>query len=138
MPAAFMSFEEAKDALGLGDKELHETISRGDLRAFRDQGTLKFRREDVEKLAATSGKPEPEREEDAGKTCEEMEEKVEQIKAVEKPQTSSAPTGRIGLAEIMPPAQRIDIAFTYMNHTLSPGSGVTALEEGDSHRTVKR
>ena len=76
--------------------------------------------------------------EDAGKTCEEMEEKVEQIKAVEKPQTSSAPTGRIGLAEIIPPAQRIDIAFTYMNHTLSPGSGVTALEEGDSHRTVKR
>jgi len=44
----FVNFEEAKKLLGKTDDELQGMIKRGDLRAFRDGGTWKFRKEDID------------------------------------------------------------------------------------------
>lgn len=53
MAAQFIEFEEAKNILNVQDRELHAMVARGELRAFRDQGLLKFRREDLEKLRSS-------------------------------------------------------------------------------------
>ena len=50
----FVSFEEAKQRLGKTDEELQEMIKSGKVRAFRDGGTWKFRKEDLDALV---GKP---------------------------------------------------------------------------------
>jgi len=68
MPGAFSTFDEVKTALGIGDKELHDIVARGELRAFRDQGMLKFRREDVDKFAAKGAVQRTPRKDDGGET----------------------------------------------------------------------
>ena len=47
----FVDFGEAKKRLGKTDAELQDMIKKGDLRAFRDGGTWKFRKEDIEAKA---------------------------------------------------------------------------------------
>jgi len=59
MESSFVTFDEAKAALGIEDDALHAMISRGELRAFRDEGMLKFRREDVAKVVAAGGQAAP-------------------------------------------------------------------------------
>lgn len=46
---------EAMDALGIGESELQNLVARGDLRAFRSAGTMKFRRDDVVGLKSEKG-----------------------------------------------------------------------------------
>ena len=50
----FMSFEEVKQRLGKTDAEIEEMRKKGELRAFRDGATWKFRKEDIEALAAAA------------------------------------------------------------------------------------
>jgi hypothetical protein len=47
----FVNFEEAKKRLGKTDEQLQDLIKKGEIRAFRDEGTWKFRREDIDALA---------------------------------------------------------------------------------------
>jgi excisionase family DNA binding protein len=63
----FVNFEEAKKRLGKSDEELQGMIKRGDLRAFRDGGAWKFRKEDVDAKAGGPAAP-AEGEKDAGDT----------------------------------------------------------------------
>ena len=49
--ADLLNFDEAKQHLGKTDDELQEMIKSGQLRAFRDGDTWKFRSEDIEALA---------------------------------------------------------------------------------------
>ena len=46
----YYSFEELKDVLGLSDDEIKKMVSEGELRAFRDEDKMKFKKEDVEAL----------------------------------------------------------------------------------------
>jgi len=46
----FVNFEEAKKRLGKTDEQLQELIKKGEIRAFRDEGTWKFRKEDIDTM----------------------------------------------------------------------------------------
>ena len=46
---------EAMDLLGIGENDLQTYVARGDLRAFRSAGTMKFRRDDVVQLKTEKG-----------------------------------------------------------------------------------
>ena len=46
----FYSFEEALRELSLREEELKRLVSEGEIRAFRDSGTMKLRRADVDTL----------------------------------------------------------------------------------------
>lgn len=46
---------EAMQLLGINENELQTLVARGDLRAFRSAGTMKFRRDDVSALKAEKG-----------------------------------------------------------------------------------
>lgn len=46
---------EAMDLLGIGENDLQTFVARGDLRAFRSAGTMKFRRDDVLSLKSEKG-----------------------------------------------------------------------------------
>jgi hypothetical protein len=50
MPEDYLSFDEALRDLQMQEAELRAMVSKGKLRAFRDENTLKFRRADVENL----------------------------------------------------------------------------------------
>jgi len=52
MAEDYISFDDALKALRMEEAELRALISQGKLRAFRDENTLKFRRQDIENLAA--------------------------------------------------------------------------------------
>ena len=52
MAEDYISFDEALKALRMEEAELRALVSQGKLRAFRDENTLKFRRQDIENLAA--------------------------------------------------------------------------------------
>src|SRR5262249_27113447 len=46
---------EAMTILGINENELQTLVARGDLRAFRSAGTMKFRRDDVSTLKTEKG-----------------------------------------------------------------------------------
>src|SRR5437016_5682118 len=46
---------EAMQILGINENELQTLVARGELRAFRSAGTMKFRRDDVGALKAEKG-----------------------------------------------------------------------------------
>src|SRR5436309_10919474 len=46
---------EAMSLLGINENELQTLVARGDLRAFRSAGTMKFRRDDVVSLKSEKG-----------------------------------------------------------------------------------
>ncbi len=48
--ADYFSFEEVMGELELGEEDLKRMVSEGELRAFRDENKMKFKREDVETL----------------------------------------------------------------------------------------
>jgi hypothetical protein len=53
--AEFITFDDAKKRLGKTDQELQEMMDKGELRGFRDAGTWKFRKEDIDAKAAAGG-----------------------------------------------------------------------------------
>ncbi|GEM_PF-1881393 len=48
--ADYFSFEDVMKELELGEEELKRMVSEGELRAFRDENKMKFKKEDVENL----------------------------------------------------------------------------------------
>ncbi|HZN62531.1 MAG TPA: helix-turn-helix domain-containing protein, partial [Planctomycetota bacterium] len=46
----YFSFEEVMRELELSEEDLKRMVSEGELRAFRDENKMKFKREDVEHL----------------------------------------------------------------------------------------
>lgn len=48
----FLSFEKALRELQLRSEELKKLVSEGEIRAYRDGDSMKFRREDIESLSA--------------------------------------------------------------------------------------
>lgn len=50
MPDDYLSFDDALNELQMQEAELRALVSQGKLRAFRDENTLKFRRNDVNQL----------------------------------------------------------------------------------------
>lgn len=48
--AEYFSFEDVMGELELGEEELKRMVSEGELRAFRDENKMKFKKEDVENL----------------------------------------------------------------------------------------
>jgi hypothetical protein len=48
--ADYFSFEDVMSELELGEEELKRMVSEGELRAFRDENKMKFKKEDVESL----------------------------------------------------------------------------------------
>ncbi len=55
MTDKFYSFERALRELNLREEELKRLVSEGEIRAFRDEDKMKFRREDVDRLRTTRG-----------------------------------------------------------------------------------
>jgi len=53
--ADFVTFEEAKKRLGKTGQELQAMMDKGELRGFRDAGTWKFRKEDIDAKAGAEG-----------------------------------------------------------------------------------
>lgn len=47
----YMSFEKALSELNLREEDLRRMVSEGDIRAFREGSSMRFRREDVTELA---------------------------------------------------------------------------------------
>jgi len=50
----FLSFEKALRELKMRSEELKKLVSEGEIRAFRDGDSMKFRKEDIEALSAKS------------------------------------------------------------------------------------
>ena len=50
----FVSFEKALRDLKMQSEELKKLVSEGEIRAFRDGESMKFRREDLDALRADS------------------------------------------------------------------------------------
>ena len=50
MAMEYFSFEDVMAELELGEEELKRMVSEGELRAFRDENKMKFKKEDVESL----------------------------------------------------------------------------------------
>ncbi|MEK7865035.1 MAG: helix-turn-helix domain-containing protein [Planctomycetota bacterium] len=53
--ADYFSFEDVQNELHLDEDELKRMVSEGELRAFRDENKMKFRKDDVESLRKTHG-----------------------------------------------------------------------------------
>ena len=91
----FVTFEEAKKRLGKTDEQLQDMIKNGQVRAFRDAGTWKFRQEDVAALAggaAPAAPPAGEKEEDAGDTLMSIDADILFAEEEEVPADSAAET----------------------------------------------
>jgi len=91
----FVTFEEAKKRLGKTDEQLQDMIKNGQVRAFRDAGTWKFRQADVAALAgqpAPAGPPTEEKEEDAGDTLMSIDADILFAEEEEVPADSAAET----------------------------------------------
>jgi hypothetical protein len=58
MEQKFVKFEEALDKLGVSAEVLNELRERGELRAYRDGASWKFRADEIDRMA-TEGVPEP-------------------------------------------------------------------------------
>ena len=95
----FVSFEKALRDLKLQSEELKKLVSEGEIRAFRDGQSMKFRKEDVEALATPSVELDG-LEDDTGMVTEELSEEdtllveddledVEELTAARVPQARS-------------------------------------------------
>jgi excisionase family DNA binding protein len=91
----FVNFDEARKRLGKSEAELQEMIKKGELRAFRDGGTWKFRQEDIDAKAGASakadGKP-AEGEKKAGDTLMSIDADILFAEEEEVPADSAAET----------------------------------------------
>ena len=69
MDQRFLKFEEALEKLGISADRLNQLRESGELRAYRDGASWKFRGEEIEKMA-TDGIPEPSPPSDSGLVSE--------------------------------------------------------------------
>lgn len=67
----FISFEKALRDLQMRSEELRKLVSEGEIRAFRDGSSMKFKREDVDSLSASESFDET-LEDDTGMVTEEL------------------------------------------------------------------
>jgi len=101
----FVTFEEAKKLLAKTDDQLQEMIRNGQVRAFRDAGTWKFRKEDVDALVgggapaatpstapAPQGGAEEKKDEEAGDTLMSIDADILFAEEEEVPADSAAET----------------------------------------------
>jgi excisionase family DNA binding protein len=88
----FVPFEEAKKRLGKTDAELQEMIKKGELRAFRDGGTWKFRQEDIDAKTGAPAGAAAEGEKDAGDTLMSIDADILFAEEEEVPADSAAET----------------------------------------------
>jgi excisionase family DNA binding protein len=89
----FVNFDEAKVRLGMTDEALQEAIRKGEIRAFRDGGTWKFRKEDIDARApAAAAAKEPAPAEDAGDTLMSIDADILFAEEEEVPADSAAET----------------------------------------------
>ena len=58
MSQDFFSFERVLRELAMEEEELKKLVSEGEIRAFRDQDKMKFKREDVERFKRSHGEGE--------------------------------------------------------------------------------
>lgn len=84
----FVNFEDAKQRLGKNDEQLQDLIKKGELRAFRDGATWKFRKEDID---ARAGGPAAQAE-DAGDTLMSIDADILFAEEEEVPADSAAET----------------------------------------------
>jgi excisionase family DNA binding protein len=85
----FVNFEQAKSRLGKSDDQLQEMIKKGELRAFRDGGTWKFRKEDID---AKAGAEAPAADKEAGDTLMSIDADILFAEEEEVPADSAAET----------------------------------------------
>jgi hypothetical protein len=89
----FVDFENAKKRLGKTDAELQDMIKKGELRAFRDGGTWKFRPEDIDaKAGPAPAAAKAEGEKDAGDTLMSIDADILFAEEEEVPADSAAET----------------------------------------------
>jgi hypothetical protein len=89
----FVDFESAKKRLGKTEAELQEMIKKGELRAFRDGGTWKFRQEDIEaKAGAPAAGKAPEGGKKSGDTLMSIDADILFAEEEEVPADSAAET----------------------------------------------
>lgn len=101
----YISFEKALDELNLREEDLRRMVSEGDIRAFREGASMRFRREDIDALASKRKGEEDlmfadSLEDDTGMVTEEIadadtllaEDDVEEVKTVK---TVRARTSRV-------------------------------------------
>lgn len=95
----FVSFEKALRELELQDDELKKLVSEGEIRAFREGGSIKFKREDIERLRSSRHQDEitfdETLEDDTGMVTEELSDEdtlLAEDDLIEEPEP--APVGR--------------------------------------------
>ena len=89
----FVNFDEAKQRLGKTDDQLQEMIRKGELRGFRDGGTWKFRKEDIDAMTgAAPAAAKAEGEKDAGDTLMSIDADILFAEEEEVPADSAAET----------------------------------------------
>jgi hypothetical protein len=85
-----VNVEEAKKRLGKTDAELEDMRKRGDLRAFKDGQSWKFRKEDIDRLAGAA--PAEEKPKEAGDTLMSIDADILFAEEEEVPADSAAET----------------------------------------------
>lgn len=115
----FLSFENALRELKLRSEELKKLVSQGEIRAFREGDSMKFRAEDVEALGSKAQGEEElafadSLEDDTGMVTEELsaedtllveEEEEEEVQPRARRRSSRAPSGRAASAAVAPQAE---------------------------------
>jgi len=102
--AEFVTFDDAKKRLGKTDQELQEMMDKGELRGFRDAGTWKFRKEDIDAKAGPAAKAEG-GEKESGDTLMSIDADILFAEEEEVPADSAAETWIAADTEGVFPAQ---------------------------------
>jgi hypothetical protein len=93
MPEEFMSFDQAREELGISEQELKQMMDEGKLRSFRDGQQVKFRAKEIHEL---SGKGAPE--------------EVAEAEAIPTEEAPSEKEGEEALESIFGEGEEFDIA----------------------------
>ncbi len=88
MSDEFLSFEKAMAMLHFEESDLKKLVSEGEIRAFRDQDKMKFRREDIERFRK--------RKEKEAQEAQEVEEPVELLFEEQVEPLEEMPTLEVG------------------------------------------
>jgi len=90
--AEFVTFDAAKRRLGKTDQELQAMMDKGELRGFRDAGTWKFRKEDIDAKAGVPAAGEAGEKKDSGDTLMSIDADILFAEEEEVPADSAAET----------------------------------------------
>lgn len=126
----FISFEKALRDLKMQSEELKKLVSEGEIRAFRDGDSMKFRREDLDSLKRTGGDEEEELifaeslEDDAGMQTEELSDEDTLLADDDEFEEEPAAGVRPGVAR--PSTSRVRAALEEEEETKEPGWVIAA------------